>query len=117
MFGYKLYKEFTVAEMMNSLTSSNIDLKQENDSLKEQIALLTEKSDKASVRLDFDETFENVTPVITFNKEKIEKLVELQYLSYSQIDDKFAIQLALIMMAEDTLNQIINAFSEEKVDV
>lgn len=117
MFGYKLYKESTVAEMMNSLTSSNIDLKRENDSLKEQLALLTEKSQTASVRLDFDETFENVTPVITFNKDKVEKLVELQYLSYSQIDDKFAIQLALIMMAEDTLKQIIDAFSEEKVDV
>jgi hypothetical protein len=61
--------------------------------------------DKARVRM------------INLNKDKIEKLVELQYLSYSQIDDKFAIQLALIMMAEDTLNQIINAFSEEKVDV
>lgn len=117
MFGYKLYKESTVAEMMNELTSSNSLLTQENESLKEQIALLTEKSDNASVRLDFDETFEHVTPIITFNKERVEKLVELHYLNYSQIEDKFAIQLALIMMAEDTLRQIIDSFSEEKEDV
>ena len=112
IFGYKLIKQSKYDNLKRSIN----DAKQKVEELSTNLQKITKQASNASIHLDFDETFEHVTPIIAFNKENVEKLVELRYLQYSQIEDKFAIQLALVMMAEEVLQQIVDSFSEEKED-
>lgn len=116
MLGYSLIRTQDLANMQE-MARLDKELHQTNDelikTLKETIAALSEKATNTTVCITFDESYQVVTPYITYNKDQLERLVERKVLQYSQIEDKFAVELAHIMLAEDALHQIVDSYTEE----
>lgn len=85
----------------------NLKLKKEIEELKK----LSVISDKNSVTLEISDDILSVKPVIKYSPDVFEKLFELGYLDDSKNNPQ-AIQLALLMVANEALSQILEAFSE-----
>lgn len=74
---------------------------------------IVDNSTGGSVTLKVSKDLESVQPVVKYNPDIFEKLVELQYLDDTHQNNKFAIQLALMQVSFEALTQIIEAFEAD----
>lgn len=93
-------------EKLDELLKENNELSDEVDKLNN----LFNNASEVSVKLDIDKDLQKVTPTIKFNEQIFDKLVELGYLNDSQKGHTFSIQLALILIANEALEQIIETY-------
>ena len=89
---------------------------QECSKLKEELTKLTTKAEHASVRFDFDADFQKATPVVAFNDDSVEKLLEIRRIS-PNATDSFSVQLALLTLAEEVAGQIVDLYAVDPVEV
>jgi hypothetical protein len=91
-----------------------IQLEQANQKITQleyDLSVLTSKAETASVRFDFDADFQKATPVITFNDESVEKLLEIRRITPGSTD-QFSVQLALLTLAEEVAGQIVDLYTD-----
>jgi putative lipase involved disintegration of autophagic bodies len=91
-------------------------LLEENEELSSEVKKLNDlfnNSSEISVKLDIDSDLKKVTPTIKYNEDVFEKLVELGYLNDGQQGHTFSIQLALVVVASEALNQIIDTYQTD----
>lgn len=90
-------------------------LEEEVKALKKQLGAYEQEEN--SVTLSIDDTLTKVTPIVRYKAELLEKLIELGYVQDDIKHDKFAIQLGVLTVANEALNQIMEAFSEPMEDI
>lgn len=99
----------------SKLSSKHGDAGRKIAELKAEIERLNEltivdDSTGGSITLKVSKDLESVQPVVKYNPEVFEKLVELQYLDDTHQNNAFAIQLALMQITFEALSQIIESF-------
>jgi phage shock protein A len=94
-------------ELRTQLEQANQKIAQ----LEHDISVLTSKAETVSVRFDFDSDFQKATPVITFNDESVEKLLEIRRITPGATD-QFSVQLALLTLAEEVAGQIVDLYTD-----
>lgn len=85
------------------------------NSLNEKLEKFESSTNEVVTKISTDLT--QVTPIVRYNPEIVEKLIELGYVNDATAQDKFAIQLALITVAQEALTQLVESFSEELEEV
>lgn len=73
--------------------------------------------DATSIELAFSGDLTAVTPIVRYRPDDAEKLVDLDMLSPKSMDDRFAVQLAIVAMAESALGHMLDEFGEEPMEV
>jgi hypothetical protein len=97
----------------NDLKAKSEEQQNEIDRLNE--LTIIDNSTGGSVTLKVAKDLESVQPIVKYNPDMFEKLVELQYLDDTHQNNKFAIQLALMQVSFEALTQIIESF-ESSID-
>ena len=93
--------DLTIAELKNQIETFN-----KSDESHQLIANVN------SVELVIADDLTKVTPIVKFRRDVFEKMVELGYLSDKDEGSDIAIQLALMTIAHEALDQIIESFSQ-----
>ena len=114
----KILKKATYNDLMKVSEESK---KQEEtiNSLSTQLEELSDKLNKIeeanqkenSVTISFDDTLEKASPILKYKSDIADKLIELKLLDINATD-KYSIELAMMSMAEEVLNQILDSFAE-----
>ena len=105
-----------------SLVRDNAIQRKEIESLQKQIKTLQEATEKVtdeknSVSLIIHEDLTKITPIIRYREDVIDKLIELGHISEAQREDKYAIQIALAIISEEALSQMIDMFTATPEEV
>lgn len=124
-----LGSQISLATAENAIIDANrkiSKLEEENTSLVSQLRILEETLDQAeqsvkqlsnpisdenTVTLTISEDLETITPTVKHQKNLAEKLMQEGRISESSRSDDFSVQLALMMIAEEALGQLIDSFS------
>lgn len=107
----------------NAIQRKEIEsLQKQNESLQKQIKTLQEAAEKVtdeknSVSLIIHEDLTKITPIIRYREDVIDKLIELGHISEAQREDKYAIQIALAIISEEALSQMIELFTPDPEEV
>lgn len=85
------------------------------EDLSEQVRVLENKTDgEPSVTLVFDkERYDKIVPIVTYNEDSFERLFELRAIADGQDQNKHAIQLAMLNLAQECLEQMNEDFTGE----
>lgn len=83
--------------------------------LKKQIETLSSKSDDNYVKIQFSDDLFKVVPIIGYRGDAFEALFQEGLLNDGD-NNQHAIQLALLTMASDALQQLLQAFEEPLVE-
>lgn len=83
----------------------------ENETLASQ--LFEREESETAITLTVSDDLNTVTPITRYNPQIIRKLVETQYLPSNKVDDEFAIHLAVMLICEEAITEIISAFEQE----
>lgn len=83
--------------------------------LKKQIETLSSKSDDNYVKIQFSDDLFKVVPIIGYREDAFEALFQEGLLNDGD-NNQHAIQLALLTMASDALQQLLQAFEEPLVE-
>lgn len=83
--------------------------------LKKQIETLSSKSDDNYVKIQFSNDLFKVIPIIGYREDVFESLFQEGLLDDGD-NNQHAIQLALLTMASDALQQLLQAFEEPLVE-
>lgn len=94
------------------LVSSLNAMSEENETLKKKFSV----SEDNTVTLKISPDMEVITPIISYRADAFESLFQSGMLSDAQAGNEFAIQLALMTVAQDGLSQILSSFEEEISD-
>nr|MDA3807835.1 hypothetical protein [Thiomicrorhabdus sp.] len=85
--------------------------------LEEKLQKFTEVHDnETSVKIILDDTLEKATPIIKYNANITDKLIESGYLSHNDAD-KFAVQIALLTITEEVVGQLVSSFTAEPAEI
>lgn len=127
----KLLEEIETTESENlQLTMTIESLKNENTKLEESleeltkeveklqnsIEVLTREENSVTIKID-DNNINKAEPIVKFKRDISDKLVEAGFLKIDMGEDDYAIQLALMQIAREVLEQILESFEEEIRDV
>lgn len=102
-------KWFALEEEFEKTQSERDELKKEVDRLNE---ILNRAAEDNSVRLVISPDMEMVTPIIAYREDAFESLFQSGRLTDAQQDAPEAIQLALLAVASEGLNQLLEAFED-----
>lgn len=114
----KILKKSTYNDLMKVVS----DYKEREETINNLSTELEELSDKLnkieeanqreySVTISFDDTLEKASPILKYKSDIVDKLIELKLLDINATD-KYSIELAMMSMAEEVLNQILDSFAE-----
>lgn len=82
------------------------------DELSEKLNKIEEANQKEnSVTISFDDTLEKAAPLLKYKPDIVDKLIELKLLDINATD-KYSVELAMMSMAEEVLQQILDSFAE-----
>lgn len=84
---------------------------EERDELKARLDKI--EADTTEVTMKFSDDAAQVTPVVKYNPDVVEKLIELGYLNDATAKDKFAVQITMMTIAADAIDQILESFTED----
>lgn len=117
---------------LDEATQMLMESRKENDSLREKVETLEKEieekataeveDDTNSVTIQVSDDLEKITPIVRYNPDVVDVMVELGFLSEGVLalsNERavaYAIQVALINIAYDGLHQIIDSFEENSSD-
>lgn len=108
-----LHSELDVARIsLKEAKESLIAVREELEALKSKM-VLSENSN--SVLVEISDDMSTIKPIVRYNEQAGEAMFKAGLLNDVQIENPFAIQLALITVTHDGLLQIIESF-EEKIE-
>lgn len=93
-------------------------LNDQNIRFQEQIKKInTVENERAQVIVAFDDDLIQGTPIIKHKGERTaDKLVEIKYMSDTDVHSEHAIQLTMLVLARDFLEQLVSAYEEDLHD-
>lgn len=120
----EVQKAFEVATALNESTEVLEQLTQEHkaladayDELKAELDEIKKANEREnSVTIHFDDEFIKASPIVKYKPEVVQALEEQDVIPFGQ-RDKYAVELAIITLASDALNQLVDAFSEPFAEV
>jgi len=101
-------QEVDLAYKENELVESHETIRDLEKQLEK--STIVESQYGGTVTIAVSKDLETVNPIVKYNPDSFEKMVELHYLDDTQQNNKFAMQLAYMSIAKDALTQIVEAF-------
>lgn len=100
-------KELTsMKETMENIIAEAVKVQKEFDAFKE----MTISSDQNYVKLNISENLQQITPVIGVRPDCFEYLFQEGLVDDTKVGNQFAVQLALMSIAAEGLNQLLESF-------